>query len=281
MVAACGVITLTTDFHLKDSFVGTMKGVILRIFPEARLVDITHQISPQDVLEASLILDSCYRFFPAGTVHLVVVDPGVGGKRRPIAIAGAEHYFVGPDNGVFTRVLESDSQAQVFEAAEGKFLLPKISDTFHGRDVFAPVTAYLARGVHPQEIGPPVTDPRRLEIPVPRIWKDQIRGEVIHVDSFGNIVTNISRRQFVESVGDRRFRIFINGRTIDRIHRNYEEQERGRMLALFGSSDLLEVAVAGGRADRRIGAGKGDTVLVQLDDPSVQREPSIDAPTPP
>jgi S-adenosyl-L-methionine hydrolase (adenosine-forming) len=266
MVPACGVITLSTDFGLHDSYVGTMKGVILRIFPEARLVDITHQITPQDVLEASLTLEGGYRFFPGGTVHLVVVDPHVGGDRRPLLIAGEEHYFVGPDNGTFSRVLESDPEATAIEIREPRYLLPSISDTFHGRDIFAPVAAYLARGVAPDEFGPRITDPKRLRIPVPRIWGDQIRGEVIHIDSFGNIISNISREQFTRSVGNRKFRILINGKVIEQIHRTYEEQEVDRTLALFGSSDLLEIAVAAGRAERRIGAGKGDTILVLFDD---------------
>jgi S-adenosyl-L-methionine hydrolase (adenosine-forming) len=268
MVPACGLITLTTDFSLNDSYVGTMKGVILRIYPEARLVDITHQITPQDILEASLVLEGAYRFFPAGTVHLVVVDPSVGGERRPILIAGHEHYFIGPDNGTFTRVLESDPDALVIEIREPQFLLPNISDTFHGRDVFAPAAAYVARGIAPEEIGPLVADPKRLQVPVPRIWGDQIRGEVIHIDSFGNIITNISREQFNQAVGPRTYRILINGKVIDRVHRTYDEQEKGRTLALFGSSGLLEIAVAEGMAERRIGAGKGDVILVQIDEGS-------------
>lgn len=273
MVPACGVITLTSDFSLHDSYVGTMKGVILRIYPQARLVDITHQITPQDVLEASLVLESGYRFFPPGTVHLVVVDPGVGGARRPILIAGEQHYFVGPDNGTFTRVLASEPDAVVVEIREKRFLLPRISDTFHGRDIFSPVAAYLARGVAPEEFGPPVTDPKLLDLPVPQIWGDQIRGEVIHIDSFGNIVSNISRAQFQAAVGLRRFKITINGKVIDRLHRTYEDQDRGRTLALFGATDLLEFAVAGGRAERKIGAGKGDIVLVQIEEGERQGEP--------
>lgn len=266
MSPACGVISLTTDFGLHDSYVGTMKAVILRIFPEVRLVDITHQISAQDVLEASLIIGSGYRYFPAGSVHLVVVDPGVGGDRRALLVAGREHYFVGPDNGSFTAMLDADPQARIYEIREERYLLPGISDTFHGRDIFAPVAAYLARGVDPDEFGPPVRDPFRLEIPEPRVWGDQIRGEVVHVDSFGNIVSNISRVHFERAVGDRAFRIWINGKVIDRLHRTYADQERGKTLALFGSSDLLEIAVCQGRAERRIGAGKGDTVLVQIED---------------
>jgi S-adenosyl-L-methionine hydrolase (adenosine-forming) len=266
MVSPSGIITMTTDFSLHDSYVGTMKGVILRIFPEARLVDISHQISPQDILEASLVLESGYRYFPAGTVHLAVVDPGVGGCRRPILIVGNEHFFVGPDNGTFTRVLEQDPEARIREIKEQKFLLPRVSDTFHGRDVFAPVAAYLARGIDPAEFGPLLSEAQHLQVPEPLAWGGQIRGEVIHIDSFGNIVSNITRDQFEKSVGQRPFRIWINGKTITRIDRTYEDGEQGRPLALFGSTDLLEVAVSGGRAERRIGAGKGDTVLVQVEE---------------
>lgn len=268
MLPACGVITLTTDFGLKDSYVGTMKGVILRIFPQATLVDITHQITPQDVLEAALIVGSAYRYFPIGAVHLVIVDPGVGGERRPLLVAGREHFFVGPDNGAFTHLLESDPAARIRRIAEPRYLLPGISDTFHGRDVFAPVAAYLARGVDPAEFGPELDDPIQLEAPRPRIWGDQIRGEVVHIDSFGNVVSNITRRQFDETVRGRRVRIELNGKTVDRISRTYSDQERGRTLALFNSHDLLEIAVREGRAERRLGAGKGDTVLVQIGDVS-------------
>lgn len=266
MIPACGVVTLITDFGLHDSYVGTMKGVMLRIHPQARLIDVTHQITAQDILEASLVLDSGYRYFPVGTVHVVVVDPGVGSGRRPILVAGREHYFVGPDNGTFTGVVDGDPEACAYEIRERQFLLPSISDTFHGRDVFAPVAAFLARGVAPEEFGPPINDLRRFSIPVARVWGDQIRGEVVHVDSFGNIVSNISRTDFDRAVGERKFRILINGKTLDRIHRAYSDQERGKALALFGSNGLLEIAIAEGRAERRIGAGKGDTIIVQIED---------------
>lgn len=264
MMPACGVVTLTTDFGIHDSYVGTMKGVILRIHPEVRLIDISHRINPQDILEASLVLDSAYRFFPAGAVHVAVVDPGVGGKRKPMILCAGEHYFVGPDNGIFTRVLEAESDVRAFEIREPAYLLPNICDTFHGRDIFSPVAAYLARGVDPASFGPALGSPMHLELASPRIWEDEIRGEVIHIDSFGNILSNIANGQFAEVVKDREFRILINGKSIGRLCRTYEEQERGRTLALFGSSGLLEIAVAEGRADRRIGASKGDTVLVQI-----------------
>jgi S-adenosylmethionine hydrolase len=264
MKPPCGVVTITTDFGIEDSYVGTMKGVALRIYPEVRLVDITHQVKPQDVLEASLILENAYPFFPVGSVHLAVVDPGVGTDRRPLLVATDECYFVGPDNGIFTRILESKPVEAIIHLVNPCFRLASISGTFHGRDVFAPAAAYLARGVAPAEFGPPVDDAVRVDASVPRIYPDQICGEVIYVDSFGNIVTNISRKQFTEVVGESRMRITINGKKIEQIVRSYMDGERGKALALFGSSDLLEIAVAGGRADRRIGAGKGDTVLVDV-----------------
>lgn len=264
--SACGTITLTTDFGLKDSYVGTMKGVILRIFPGATLIDITHQITPQDLLEAALIVGSAYRYFPRGTVHLVIVDPGVGGDRRPLVVTGSEHAFVGPDNGIFSHLMEADPEARFREIRESRYLLPGISDTFHGRDLFAPIAAYLARGVDPAEFGPEIAEPIPLEAPNPRIWGDQVRGEVIHLDSFGNVVSNITRRQFEGAVQGRAFSIELNGKKVDRISRTYSDQERGRTLALFNSHDLLEIAVREGRADRRLGAGKGDTILIQIDD---------------
>lgn len=264
MNAPSGVITLTTDFGVQDSYVGTMKGVILRINPSATMVDLTHQISPQAVLEASLVLESAYRFFPLGTIHLTVVDPGVGTHRRAILVEAGGFYFVGPDNGIFTRVLEAEADVRVFELTNPSFMLPRISDTFHGRDVFAPVAAYLSQGIAPEEFGPLVEHPVELALPQPRRWGTELQGEVISIDSFGNVITNVSREAFETAVAGRPFEITINGRTIDQLHRAYQEAEAGRILALFGSGDLLEIAVAGGRADRRLGVGKGDPLVVSL-----------------
>lgn len=259
------IITLATDFGTRDSYVGTMKGVIYRIFPQAIVADLTHQILPQDLTEASLVLESCYRFFPEGTVHVVVVDPGVGSMRRAIAVDTADHLFVGPDNGVFSRIYSSQAGCVVREIVNPSLQLPHISDTFHGRDIFAPVGAHLARGLPSSELGPVVSDPVRRDPPQPVVWQDQITGEVIHIDSFGNIITNVTRELFDMVAGGKRFRIIVNGKAIDRISRSYEDVERGRALAIFGSLDLLEVAIHSGRADRRIGAGKGDPVQILTD----------------
>ena len=260
----CGVVTLTTDFGIEDSYVGTMKGVGLRIFPDVRIVDITHHVTAQDVLEASLVLESSYPYFPVGSVHVVVVDPGVGTSRRPILVVAQDHYFVGPDNGSFTRILESGSVDAVHVIENPSLMLADISNTFHGRDVFAPAAAYLARGVAPSEFGKQIPDPVRVELPRPKVYPNQLAGEVVYIDGFGNIITNISRSQLEGVAGDRGVRIRLNGKVVERVHRSYLEGPQGRLLALFGSSNLLELAVAGGRADRRVGAGKGDTVFVDV-----------------
>jgi hypothetical protein len=257
-----GIITLVTDFGIRDSYVGTMKGVIHRIHRDAVIVDLTHEIHPQDLMEAALVLENCCRFFPEGTVHVAVVDPGVGTRRRPIVVDTSDHLFVGPDNGVFSRILASQGTVEVREIRSERYLLPHISDTFHGRDIFSPVAAHLASGVSPADIGPVVVDPIRRDPPQPIVWQDLITGEVIHIDSFGNILTNVSRELFEMAVRGKRFKIVINGKEISAISRTYEEVERGKALALFGSMDMLEIAIHSGRADRRIGAGKGDPVQI-------------------
>jgi len=276
MKPPCGVVTLTTDFGLEDSYVGTMKGVALRIFPEIRVVDITHQVTSQDVLEASLVLESAYRYFPTGSVHMAVVDPGVGTDRRPILVVGEEHYFVGPDNGSFTRVLSSETITAVYAIENPKLMLADISHTFHGRDVFAPAAAFVARGVAPEEFGSPVSDPVRVPLPEPKSYPDQIIGEVLYIDSFGNVITNVTKALFQGIARDQPIRVQINGKTINGIERSYSTKVPGGVMALFGSSGLLEVAVAGGRADRRIGTGKGDTVLIDILGGGEERETGFD-----
>jgi S-adenosyl-L-methionine hydrolase (adenosine-forming) len=257
----CGVITLITDFGLRDSYVGTMKGVIHSVHRQATIVDLTHEIEPQDLMEGAFVLENSYRFFPIGTVHVVVVDPGVGTRRKPIVVDTPEHIFVGPDNGIFSRIYAS-STYEVREITNRNFLLPQISDTFHGRDVFAPAAAHLSRGVPAMELGPILETPLRSDPPQPGVWQDQITGEVIHIDSFGNLITNVTREVFEMVAKGKRLRIVINGKTIDRICRNYQEVEPSRPLALFGSMDLLEIAVHNGRADRRMGVGRGDPIQI-------------------
>ncbi len=261
-----GIITLVTDFGLRDSYVGTMKGVILKICRDATIVDVAHEVKPQDLLEASFVLESCYRFFPDGTIHIVVVDPGVGGTRRPILVESGAHLFIGPDNGVFSRIYAADA-CTVRHLTGERFRLPHISDTFHGRDIFAPAAAHLLNGAAPSEMGPIVHDPFRQDPPRPVVWKDQLTAEVIHIDSFGNIITNVPRTLFEDFLSGRRFKIIVNAKSIESVSRTYQDVERGRPVALFGSMELLEIAIHSGRADRRIGAGRGDPVQI-LAEPS-------------
>lgn len=261
-----GIITLVTDFGTRDSYVGTMKGVILRIQREAVIVDVTHEIKHQDLMEAALVLEGCYRFFPDGTIHVVVVDPGVGGRRRPIVVETDSHIFVGPDNGVFSRIYSS-ARCTVRHLTEERFRLPHISDTFHGRDIFAPAAAHLSKGIPVEEMGPVIVDAIRQDPPQPVVWQDQITAEVIHIDSFGNIITNVSRELFEMVVGDRSFKIIVNAKTIDTLSRTYQDVEWGKPVALFGSMDMLEIAIHSGRADRRIGAGRGDPVQIVTERP--------------
>lgn len=182
------IITLTTDFGTRDGFVGIMKGVILSIAPETRIVDIGHWVRPQDVLEGQFLLIRAVPYFSKGVIHVAVIDPDVGTSRRPIVVASEGMFFVGPDNGLFTPWLEG---ADVYHLTNTRYFLDKPSATFHGRDIFAPVAAYLAKGVSPAEMGERIDDPVRLEIPKPKIKKGTIRGEVIHIDYFGNLITNI------------------------------------------------------------------------------------------
>jgi S-adenosylmethionine hydrolase len=260
----CGIVTLLTDFGTRDDYVASMKGVILTVNPDARIVDLTHDVTPQDVMEAALTLGNCYRHFPVGTVHCVVVDPGVGTSRREIVVVTDDYAFVGPDNGVFSRVYAMENRIDVREIANPAFKKREISDTFHGRDIFAPAASHLARGEDPEEIGPLVDSFAELHPPEPDVWACSIKGEVIHIDGFGNIVTNIHRDLFERVVGSRSFVVEVNGRRVNTLTRTYEEGEVGKFLALFGSTEMLEISVRGGSAERRVGAGKGDTVTVTI-----------------
>jgi len=185
------IITLTTDFGVADGYVGTMKGVILGIVPDARLVDISHEITPQNVRQAAYVLYTAYPFFPLYTVHLVVVDPGVGGTRRPIALRTPVGYFVGPDNGILSYVMAGEPVEALVELADPRYRLPHVSHTFHGRDVFAPAAAHLAAGVPIAALGPPVAEPVTFPPPRLEVGPDIITGEVLHTDRFGNVVTSV------------------------------------------------------------------------------------------
>lgn len=257
------VIALLSDFGTRDHYAGTMKGVILGICPEAMLVDITHDVTPHDVLEAALQLSATYRYFPAGTVFLAVVDPGVGSARRGIAAEAGEYRFVAPDNGVLTTVLKEIPPRKVVELSERRFARPTVTRTFEGRDRFAPAAAWLAKGTQLSALGRVVSDYHRLDVPAATAGDDALTGAVVHVDRFGNLVTNIDRRTFETFVRQAPIRILVAGRAIDRLVSTYAEIGAGEVCALFGSSDHLELAANAASAAAQLGLGRFAAVEVR------------------
>ncbi len=257
-----GVITLITDFGTQDGYVGTMKGVMLKISPEVRLVDITHEIPPRDIFHAGFVLRNSYRYFPDGSIHLAVVDPGVGSKRKAILVKTDNHFFIGPDNGVFTFVYESEEIRRVVQLTEKRYFLSDVSNTFHGRDIFAPVAAHLSLGVPLEDLGDPCNDVVRIDIPKPDIKRDGVKGILFYVDRFGNLVSNIREGLLPESNLRRRCKVLVGEEVIDGIKESYSEVNEGETLALFGSSGYLEISVRDRNARERLGLGKGTDVEV-------------------
>lgn len=255
------IITLTTDFGLEDWFVGTMKGVILGLAPCARVIDLTHEIGVCDVRAGAFTLAASYKFFPPGTVHVAVVDPGVGSKRQAVAIKTATYFFVGPDNGVLSWALAKEKIIAIHLLQNQKFFLKPISRTFHGRDVFAPVAAHLATGVPLQEFGPRVKSLVRLPWPEMKKTNGGLQGEVIYIDRFGNAITNIETasvpldqtKNALVLVGSKK-RIPLGG--------FYVSVPPGKPVAVPGSSGFLEIAVNGGSAQNRLRLKIGTRVIV-------------------
>ncbi|OFV89586.1 MAG: hypothetical protein A3G76_14835 [Acidobacteria bacterium RIFCSPLOWO2_12_FULL_65_11] len=255
------VIALLTDFGLCDHYAGTLKGVILGICPDVTLVDISHDVPPHDVLAGALELTASYRYFPAGTIFLVVVDPGVGSARRGIAAEAGEYRFVGPDNGVLGPVLDEHLPKRVVELSDRRYARPTISRTFEGRDRFAPAAAWLAKGTDVGALGRPAGAIQRLEIPRPEIDANRVVGQVLRVDRFGNLVTNIDRRTF-ERLADRTLDIRIGTHPVSKVVSTYADIAPGEVCALFGSTDHLEIAASGASAASLLGVGRGTQVHV-------------------
>jgi S-adenosylmethionine hydrolase len=251
-----GVITLLTDFGLSDPFVGVMTGVILCGFAEARVVDLCHGLRPQAIAEASFWLERCYHWFPPGTLHVVVVDPGVGSERRVLAAALGEHYFLLPDNGLLSAALLASSRARVLEVELSRLGLPPASATFHGRDVFAPLAARLASGqLSFEELGTPV-EPLPGVLPQPRQERDRVLGEVITVDHFGNLLTNLDQASVGGFAGGR---ALVAGRSLRHV-RTYADAAPGELLALINAFGVLELAEREGNAERTLGVTRGAVV---------------------
>ena len=256
------VIALLSDFGLRDHYVGTMKGAILGIAPESVLVDLTHDIPAHDVLQGSLQLAAACSYFPAGTVFVAVVDPGVGSARRAIAIEAGGYRFVAPDNGLLTAALATRAPRQIVQITERRYALPAISRTFEGRDRFGPAAAWLARGTALNELGPALADYARLEIPVLRATGDALCGTVLYVDRFGNAVTNIDRRTFEAFAPGHQLRIEVAGHAVGEPVETYAQIPPDAVAALFGSSDHLEVAMNAASAAARLGLAPGARVVV-------------------
>ncbi len=260
------IITLTTDFGIKDGNVGAMKGVIWNIAPQAQIADLSHLISPQNIQEAALIVARAAPYFPAETIHVTVVDPGVGTERRPIAARIGNQYVVGPDNGVFTLLLESaerNNQPVLWmHLDQRRYWLDEISNVFHGRDIFAPVAGHLASGVTLDELGTIIDNPVRLSFKQPERTVYGWKGEIIHLDHFGNIHTNI-RTDHLESASITTIRLC--GVNIHGMVRTFGERPSGELVALYGSNGNLIVSVVNGNAVRRLNARLEDTVEVFLE----------------
>ena len=258
-----GLITLTTDFGLRDPFVGIMKGVILSIHPEARVVDLTHQVEPFDVVDGALALVQSYPYFPPGTIHVVVVDPGVGSERRPILVTTPRSHFIGPDNGVFSLVYERESSLEIRHISAEQYFLKPVSQTFHGRDVFVPVAAWLSKGLAPETFGGLITDYVRVAMAKPQqMSASVIRGEVLRVDKFGNLITNFDPAHLPQQ-GSFRFR--INQNRVTRLVSSYAEGRGNGVIAIVGSAGFVEIAACQASAAEVLGAGKGTEIILEIE----------------
>jgi len=255
------VIALLTDFGTRDHYAGTMKGVALGICPDAALVDISHDIPAHDILTGALELAAAYRYFPAGTIFLVVVDPGVGSARRGIAAESGDYRFVAPDNGVLTAVLAEHPPKRVVELTERKYARPTVSRTFEGRDRFAPAAAWLAKGIELAALGRSAGTIQRLDIPQPELADGRIDGQVLRVDRFGNLITNIDRKTFDKIAGGT-LDLRIGAHQVSRVVSTYADAAPGEVVALFGSSDHLEVAANGANAAEALDLRRGAAVHV-------------------
>jgi S-adenosylmethionine hydrolase len=254
------IITLTTDFGQADGYVGTMKGVILGICPEAALVDISHEIRPQAVRQAAYVLSAAATYFPPDTVHLVVVDPGVGGKRRPIAVQAERATYVAPDNGVLSTLLARDPARLAVHLTKRRYRLPRVSVTFHGRDIFAPAAAHLALGTDPRQMGEPIPLAGLVDLPAPQpeVQPDgSWQGEVLHIDRFGNLITNIQVPISCDQLS-----VEAGGAQIVGLSRTFADVQSGALVAYVGSSGYLEIAVREGNAAARLNTDVGDRVRV-------------------
>src|SRR5271165_116319 len=262
------VVTFTTDFGLQDPFVGIMHGVVLTIHPETQIVDVCHDIPSFDVLDAAWTIAQSYRFFPPRSVHVVVVDPGVGSARRPILAETNDYIFVAPDNGVLSLIEAREPKFTVRHITSDRYFLQPVSQTFHGRDIFSPVAAWLSKGVEPAEFGPEISDYVRLPLPVvEHIGENSLRGAVLKVDKFGNLITNLNEQEapalFAATTPS--VKLLVAGLEIRRVCRSYAEGGDDEFFAIIGSSGYVEVAARQASAAEKLSAGVGTPVGVIIE----------------
>jgi len=261
------IITLTTDFGNNDHFVGAMKGVILDIVPDAQIVDICHAVQAFDVLDGALTISQAYSYFPNRTVHIVVVDPGVGTARRPIVASCDKYHFVAPDNGVLSLVYAREPRMHVRHITADHYFLQPVSNTFHARDIFSPVAAYLAKEVDALKFGDEVEDFVKFTAPKPKaVDENRLRGVVLKVDRFGNLITNVTPQDapMLFEPDAKGFKIVVGSREITEIHRAYAEGAPGEVIGILGSMGFLEIAANRGAAAQLTGAGKGSDISIIL-----------------
>lgn len=257
------IITLTTDYGTNDHLVGTLKGVILKINPDANIVDITHNIAPYDLLDGALAIGSAYSYFPARTIHVVVVDPGVGTDRRPLLVSGETQYFVAPDNGVLSLIYEREESLLVRHANVEHYYLQPVSKTFHGRDIFAPIAAWLSKGSQAASMGDEISDYKKFAMPKPKPAEGALKGVVLRVDSFGNLVTNFRPEDLPASAlehGAVQFQ--IGSQTVSRLVDTFAKGNPGEPFAYIGSNGFVEFGVNRGNASKALGAGRGVSVAL-------------------
>jgi S-adenosyl-L-methionine hydrolase (adenosine-forming) len=265
-LAASRLVTLTTDFGGSDHFVGVMRGVILGVNPEARIVDLCNAVSSFDVLDGAMTIAQAYRYFPVDTIHLVVVDPGVGTARRPLLVRTDKHFFIAPDNGVLSLVMEQEERVLVRHITASHYFRDPVSNTFHGRDIFAPCAGWLSKGMEAEKFGPEITDYVRFALPKPKMIAERaIKGAVLKADKFGNLITNLSAENAPELFAPgARVKIRVGQAEVAGIRATYAEGQSGELFGLLNSMGFLEIACNRGSAAHIAKAGRGAEVVAEF-----------------
>jgi S-adenosylmethionine hydrolase len=261
---ANAIITLTTDYGTNDHLVGTLKGVILKINPDVTIVDITHNVTPFDLLDGALTIGAAYSYFPSKTVHVVVVDPGVGTERRPLLVSATNQYFIAPDNGVLSVIYEREKESLVVRHANVEhYYLQPVSKTFHGRDIFAPVASWLTKGWQTPSMGDEITDYKKFAIPRPKEVDGALKGVILRTDAFGNLITNFRSEDLPESAlasGGIKFQ--VGNQTVTRLVETFAQGNNGEAIAYLGSSGYIEIGINKGNASRTLSLGRGTPVTL-------------------